>query len=151
MKTAIRNILIASTTCLLAACGGDGPSTITGGGDGGGENVLPTSPSGRTGNFFDDIEGVIRRISRNLDPDRIPALTHPVFVDANSPEAAYVRETDPVLGLFINGEARAYPHNIGWLHEITNDVIGGQNVIVSFCPLTGTGMVHDGTDTDGSD
>ena len=48
------------------------------------------------------------------------------------------------MGLFINGEAKAYPHNIGWLHEITNDVVGGKPVVVSFCPLTGTGMVFDG-------
>jgi len=37
----------------------------------------------------------------------------------------YLRPDDLVLGVVINGEARAYPHNIGWWHEIVNDKIGG--------------------------
>ena len=54
-----------------------------------------------------------------------------------------------MLGVVINGEAKAYPHNIGWHHEIINDTIGGHPIIVTFCPLTGTGMVFDGRDEDG--
>jgi hypothetical protein len=42
-----------------------------------------------------------------------------------------------------NGEARAYPHNILWWHEIINDTLGGVPIVVSYCPLTGSGMVYD--------
>ena len=31
-----------------------------------------------------------------------------------------------VFGVVIDGEARAYPHNVGWWHEIVNDQINGQ-------------------------
>jgi hypothetical protein len=55
----------------------------------------------------------------------------------------FLAADDLVLGVFINGEARAYPHAIFWWHEIVNDVLGGKPIVVSFCPLTGSGMVHD--------
>ena len=48
-----------------------------------------------------------------------------------------------MVGVVINGEARAYPHNVFWWHEIVNDVLGGKPIVVSFCPLTGSAMVHD--------
>ena len=54
------------------------------------------------------------------------------------------------MGIVINGEPRAYPHNIGWWNEIVNDRIGDQSVVVSLCPLTGTGQVFNATDSDGS-
>jgi hypothetical protein len=43
----------------------------------------------------------------------------------------------------IDGEDRAYPLNIGWWHEIVNDTVAGHAVSVTFCPLTGTGLVFD--------
>ena len=82
--------------------------------------------------------------------DEIPALTDPVFVAPNHGAARYLNEDDTVLGLVVNGEARAYPHSIFWHHEIVNDVIGGLPVVVTYCPLTGTGMAFDGTGGAGS-
>ncbi len=41
-----------------------------------------------------------------------------------------MQEDDLVLGVVIGGEARAYPHNIGWWHEIINDVVAGQATAV---------------------
>lgn len=80
--------------------------------------------------------------------DGIPALTNPTFVAPG--EIRYVEEDELVLGLVINGEPRAYPHNIGWWNEIINDRVGNQSVTVSLCPLTGTGQVFNATDIDGS-
>ncbi len=80
--------------------------------------------------------------------DGIPAMTNPLFV--NPTEISYVGEGDLVLGVVINGEARAYPENLGWWHEIINDRIGDQSISVTLCPLTGTGLVFNATDQDGS-
>lgn len=52
----------------------------------------------------------------------IPAIFDPVFVtaaEAQMPDSAWV------LGLVINGEARAYDLNILNHHEVVNDVVGG--------------------------
>jgi len=83
-------------------------------------------------------------VSGGVGKDQIPSLNQPRFVDQDSPEAFYIRPDDLVLGVVINGEAKAYPHNIGWHHEIINDEVGGHRIVVSLCPLTGTGMVFDG-------
>jgi hypothetical protein len=48
-----------------------------------------------------------------------------------------------VLGVVLNGESRAYPHNVLWWHEIVNDVLGGRPILVTYCPLTGSGLVFD--------
>ena len=71
--------------------------------------------------------------------DGIPSIDKPKFVSAN--KADYLKETDRVLGLSLNGVERAYPINILNWHEIVNDSVGGEPVVVSFCPLCGTGMV----------
>lgn len=73
--------------------------------------------------------------------DGIPALMNPKFVSAE--KADFVKKNDRVLGLFINGEAKAYPIKIMNWHEIVNDSVGGKKVMVSYCPLCGTGMAFD--------
>ena len=74
-------------------------------------------------------------------PDAIPALTEPELVGAEV--AQYLVDSDRVLGLVVDGEARAYPHNILWWHEVVNDRFGDRWITVSYCPLTGSGLAMD--------
>jgi hypothetical protein len=46
-----------------------------------------------------------------------------------------------VLGLDINGDVRVYPLDILVWHEIVNDVVGGEPVAVTYCPLCFTRQV----------
>ena len=55
----------------------------------------------------------------------IPAVFDPQFVTA---DAADIPDDAWVLGVFLNGEARAYDLNLLNHHEIVNDVIGGTPV-----------------------
>jgi hypothetical protein len=73
--------------------------------------------------------------------DGIPALTNPDFADPE--DITYLADEDIVIGVVIDGVARAYPHNIGWRHEIINDAIGSAFISATFCPLTGTSLVFD--------
>lgn len=52
----------------------------------------------------------------------IPAITHPHYVTANE---ANIAPGSYVLGVVINGEARAYSLNLLNHHEIVNDSIDG--------------------------
>ena len=83
-----------------------------------------------------------------LPRDAIPAITDPEMI--RSDQLDYLSDQDLVFGIVHNGEARAYPHNIGWWHEIVNDRIGGRAMAITFCPLTGTGLVFDAERSDGS-
>jgi hypothetical protein len=73
--------------------------------------------------------------------DGIPALTNPKTV---IPERApYLNAKDMVVGVRINGEARAYPLRILDWHENVNDVLGGKPIAVTYCPLCWSAMVFD--------
>ncbi len=53
-------------------------------------------------------------------------------------EPYYLKREDLIIGLRIGDEIRAYPHSILNVHEIANDIIGGEPVAMIYCPLTGT-------------
>jgi hypothetical protein len=73
--------------------------------------------------------------------DGIPAILTPKFVSATG--ATFLRDDNRVLGLQAGTEAKAYPVKILNWHEIVNDVIGGKAVVVTYCPLCGTGMAFE--------
>lgn len=52
-------------------------------------------------------------------------------------------EDDFVMGIEINGEARAYPLAIMMWHQIVNDELGGVPILVTFCRTCGTGLVYE--------
>jgi hypothetical protein len=75
--------------------------------------------------------------------DGIPALSNPKLVTAD--DAGYLEAGERVVGISLNGEARAYPISILNWHEIVNDVIGGQRFAITYCPLCGTAVAFDAT------
>ncbi|MCP5055718.1 MAG: DUF3179 domain-containing protein [bacterium] len=75
--------------------------------------------------------------------DGIPALDHPRTGPAGSSGDLTWEDDAIVLGFEWNGEARAYPVAILDHHELVNDTVGGRPVLISWCPLCGTGMVFD--------
>ena len=66
--------------------------------------------------------------------DGIPAIDRPVFVSADL-AGSFLQDADGVLGVVRGGAARAYPIRILNWHEIVNDRIGGEVVVVTYCPL----------------
>lgn len=85
----------------------------------------------------------LRQIEGGGPPrDGIPALIDPEYIPAE--EAGRLLEpSDRVLGVLFNGEARAYPIRILNWHELVNDTVGGRPILVSWCPLCGSGVVYD--------
>lgn len=102
---------------------------------------LDSPTLGSDGQISCDLDN--RLLQQTVPPNAIPAINNPTMVDADDGDAAYLFDEDRVLGVVIDGMARAYPHNILWHHEIVNDRIGGTDISVTFCPLTGSGMAFD--------
>lgn len=76
------------------------------------------------------------------DPDDPPdvgnfdaAIDEPSFLSA---ESAPLAEHDFVFGVERNGAAKAYPQYILVWHEVVNDVVGGDAICITYCPLTGS-------------
>ena len=70
--------------------------------------------------------------------DGIPSLDDPQFVSANETEFG---DNELIIGVYLNGEAKAYPYGIMNWHEIVNDTVGGVPVSVTYCPLCETNTV----------
>ena len=107
------------------------------------------------------IEGIQEEMGAFLDPDKprtlsaqeifwggvtvdgIPPLEHPNFI---TPEeaAAWIGPKDRVIGVEINGDARAYPRRIIDWHEMVNDTVGGVPVSLAYCTLCGSAILYDG-------
>jgi len=47
------------------------------------------------------------------------------------------------VGVVVGDEAMAIPHNIFWHHEIVNLNTSGEQLTVSYCPLTGSSLAFD--------
>lgn len=117
---ASRVVLTAVSSLLLTACGGgsnDPVNTIT---------FVCSIPT-------DELFAAAAR-------DAIPSVTNPEVVGSL---ASFMEDDDRVLGVVVNGEPRAYPFGILWWHEIVNDTLGGENILVTYCPLTGSGIAFD--------
>jgi len=104
--------------------------------------IAPDLLDAASNNGFDlsNSEIPVQKIKGGGPPrDGIPAINSPRFISANS-AASFLLEHDRVIGLEVNGQGRAYPVKILNHHEIVNDKINGQGILISYCPLCGTGM-----------
>ena len=72
--------------------------------------------------------------------DAIPPLDSPKYETKLEAEK-WLQGDDIVLGVEFANDARAYPIKIMNWHEIVNETIGGQEVVITYCPLCNSGIV----------
>ncbi|MDD9867824.1 MAG: DUF3179 domain-containing protein [Candidatus Campbellbacteria bacterium] len=88
-----------------------------------------------------ETEGRIDRrslLSGGPPKDGIPSMDSPQF---DNKDTTPFGDDELIIGVFHNGEAKAYPYGILNWHEIVNDTIGGLPIAVSYCPLCETNSV----------
>ena len=73
--------------------------------------------------------------------DGIPSIDDPKFISAD--DVDFLSTEDIGLGLTIDRESRFYPYKILVWHEIVNDTVADQPVLVTYCPLCATGIVFE--------
>lgn len=72
--------------------------------------------------------------------DGIPALTTPTF--AVGKKDKWLQDEDLVVGVHLNGVAKAYPVRILNYHEVVNDNFKDQAVAITYSPLCGSAMAY---------
>ncbi len=105
--------------------------------------TLSSLSSARVLNGFDLSDSLIYQghiMPGGPPKDGIPAIDKPMFESAA--QADWLKPDDRVLGIWLNGIARAYPIAILNWHEIVNDRFDYQPVVVTYCPLCGSGVVY---------
>jgi len=73
--------------------------------------------------------------------DGIPPLDMPAHVPAD--DADFLDPAEPVVGLVIGAEARAYPLRILDWHELVNDRLGGVPIALAYCTLCGSAIPYE--------
>jgi hypothetical protein len=71
--------------------------------------------------------------------DGIPSIDEPQFIPVNEADE-WLKDREPVVFVQVGDDARAYPIQILMWHEIVNDTVGGEPLLVTFCPLCNTAI-----------
>ncbi len=74
--------------------------------------------------------------------DGIPPIDDPKFIAVKEADE-FLDDGEPVIVVEIDGKARAYPIQILTWHEIVNDKLNGEPILVSYCPLCDSALVFD--------
>lgn len=79
-------------------------------------------------------------VASGLPRDGIEALVDPGFLARDAVPTLgrrFLLPSDPVAGVVMSGQARAYPLRVLVFHELVNDTLGGEPVLVVHQPLCG--------------
>ena len=74
--------------------------------------------------------------------DGIPSIDDPEFTSPADTDD-FLTDESIGLGVLLAGEARFYPYQVLVWHEIVNDSIQGNPILVTYCPLCATGITFD--------
>jgi len=74
--------------------------------------------------------------------DVIPSIDNPTFVSVED-ASEWIEDNELVLYLEYKDEKRIYPLQILVWHEIVNDVVAKDPLLITYCPLCGSGIAYD--------
>ena len=98
----------------------------------------PITITDRTGKVWDITHAVEqynlepRKFNYGLGPDAIQPINFPQMLSEGDPGYPSDESTRPIIGVEINGEARAYPVEILAHHEVVNERVAGANITVNY-------------------
>lgn len=74
--------------------------------------------------------------------DGIPSIDNPKFISIEE-SLEWLKDSDPGIVVTVGETSRFYPYQILVWHEMVNDTIDGQRILVTYCPLCLSGVVFD--------
>ncbi len=74
--------------------------------------------------------------------DGIPSIDKPKFVSVEEADK-WIRDDELILAITYKGIKRVYPLQIMVWHEIVNDNIAGDPILITYCPLCGSGIAYE--------
>lgn len=96
-------------------------------------NQARTTPTNKSGILQSKI------VSGGPPPDGIPPVDDPQFSTMKQADR-WLTDDELVLLIKYKGEYRIYPYQIMVWHEIVNDTIQQDPILITYCPLCGTGL-----------
>ena len=83
-------------------------------------------------------------ISGGPPKDGIPSIDNPKYVSVADADK-WIEDNELVLAITYKGIKRVYPLQIMVWHEIVNDNISGDPILITYCPLCGSGIAYERT------
>lgn len=83
-------------------------------------------------------------ISGGPPKDGIPSIDNPKFITVAEADKN-IQDNELVLAIIYKGVKRVYPLQIMVWHEIVNDNIAGDPILITYCPLCGSGIAFERT------
>jgi hypothetical protein len=81
-------------------------------------------------------------VSGGPPKDGIPSIDNPRFVSVEEADQ-WIQDDELVLALNYKGLKRVYPLQILVWHEIVNDRVAGDPLLITYCPLCGSGIAYE--------
>ncbi|MEK0341958.1 MAG: DUF3179 domain-containing protein, partial [Nitrosopumilus sp.] len=81
-------------------------------------------------------------VSGGVPKDGIPSIDNPKFVSLKEADT-WIEDNELVLAMEYKGIKRVYPLQILVWHEIVNDNIAGDPILITYCPLCGSGIAYE--------
>ncbi len=74
--------------------------------------------------------------------DGIPSIDNPKYIPLEEADE-WIEDNELVLAIIYKGVRRVYPLQILVWHEIVNDNIAGDPILITYCPLCGSGIAYE--------
>ncbi len=74
--------------------------------------------------------------------DGIPSIDNPKFVSVLEADE-WIQDNELILALKYKNVTRVYPLQIMVWHEIVNDFVSGDPILITYCPLCGSGIAYE--------
>lgn len=81
-------------------------------------------------------------VSGGPPKDGIPSIDNPKFVPLQTADE-WIEDNELVLAIIYKGVKKVYPLQILVWHEIVNDIIAGDPILITYCPLCGSGIAFE--------
>lgn len=76
--------------------------------------------------------------------DGIPAIFQPKFIKKTQIQSqVWLKDDTWGIVVSVKGDDRFYPYSVLYWHEIVNDTVWWQDLVVTFCPLCWSAIVYD--------
>jgi len=93
--------------------------------------------------YIVDPKKIKKGIARPGDvKDVIPSIDNPKYISVEKADE-WIDDNELVLAIIHKGVKRVYPLQILVFHEIVNDHIAGDALLITYCPLCGSGIAYE--------
>ncbi|MCC7299071.1 MAG: DUF3179 domain-containing protein [Bacteroidia bacterium] len=84
----------------------------------------------------------LNELSIATPKDELMTLNYPKFITKNDRRNHYF-DYEPVIAINYGGQAKAYPLSVLTMYELANDSLGGEELMITFCPMCNAAIVFD--------